>query len=754
MKKKAIKIAASTAVAASAFVAAAPAQQADAATNVNQLATDAQNAGTVLKWAISVEGSADYVTRPYTQYNAAKKAIAAAEAAAKKLSASEKLSVDAKLVEPKLQVKRAAAYIDAITSSEKIKDLTSKLDAAIKTDDIEKVETAYHAATGEYRKQAALLDRVYGQSTRDGIRNEVKPAIEKLVASVKNEVTVNMLSKAAAADVKADKLEDASKKIAEAQAILDANVLKWETALQKSVDDVATSLPLVAVSASYVNANTVQVKLSKKVDAVNLSQFTSEELVINAVELGDDKRTVTLTTGTQSAGKTYTIAYNGKTVSYTVPTSGGGSTIITDGTAVHGEAGTNVAFSATFKEKTGQAYNGQIRITPPEGTTIVSVNGATGLTTDANGAVVTTPTQTGTVSVVVTSPAGTSVNGEKAKFEKLFNGSVTDTSYSGSVYLYVPATDLTGAIALGSGKTVQYVDAANKYFVVTDGALTPTLTKYKVKATDAFANESTNGLTVEQFLAALNKGDVLAAPVYTTASNSASQFKIEFNKVVADFDFASKYFVKGNEDKLTGAYRVDSNGKFALEGTGQAGYTVYVTANGVTKYTTTVKSNGTWSVDVNLDQLAFSSFEAFQLAAGENPAGKTATANVNILEGAFEIEQVELTGSSADSLLGKVITFTDSVVSTNDNFVKKAGATITLVDEDGTKVKYTDGVNARFAVTSGNTSEFTITITGAYTPVANGSIAGFGKGFSIDSFTGVTNSYGLIAQPVITVLSK
>ena len=64
MKKKAIKIAASTAVAASAFVAAAPAQQADAATNVNQLATDAQNAGTVLKWAIS--GSANRYSQIWT----------------------------------------------------------------------------------------------------------------------------------------------------------------------------------------------------------------------------------------------------------------------------------------------------------------------------------------------------------------------------------------------------------------------------------------------------------------------------------------------------------------------------------------------------------------------------------------------------------------------------------------------------------------------------------------------------------------
>lgn len=75
MKKKAIKIAASTAVAASAFVAAAPAQQADAATNVNQLITDAQNAGTVLKWAISVEGTADYKTEPWAEYNNAKNAL-------------------------------------------------------------------------------------------------------------------------------------------------------------------------------------------------------------------------------------------------------------------------------------------------------------------------------------------------------------------------------------------------------------------------------------------------------------------------------------------------------------------------------------------------------------------------------------------------------------------------------------------------------------------------------------------------------
>ena len=69
MKKKAIKIAASTAVAASAFVAAAPANKADAAVNVDQLVKDAENAAGALKWAISVEGTADGKTAPVAIYN-------------------------------------------------------------------------------------------------------------------------------------------------------------------------------------------------------------------------------------------------------------------------------------------------------------------------------------------------------------------------------------------------------------------------------------------------------------------------------------------------------------------------------------------------------------------------------------------------------------------------------------------------------------------------------------------------------------
>ena len=63
-KKKAIKVLGAAAIAASAFAVTAPTQ---AASNVDALVKKAVDAGTVLKWAISVEGSADGTTRPYAR---------------------------------------------------------------------------------------------------------------------------------------------------------------------------------------------------------------------------------------------------------------------------------------------------------------------------------------------------------------------------------------------------------------------------------------------------------------------------------------------------------------------------------------------------------------------------------------------------------------------------------------------------------------------------------------------------------------
>lgn len=730
MKKKAIKIAASTAVAASAFVAAAPAQQADAATNVNQLTTNAQNAGTVLKWAISVEGSADYVTRPYDQYNAAKKAIAAAEAAAKKATASEQLSIAAKLVEPKLQVKRAAAYIDAITSSEKIKELTASLNSAVTSNDIEKVETAYHKATAEYRKQAALLDRVYGQSTRDGIRNAVKPALEKLVAELKNDVTVNMLAKAAAADVKAGKTADASKKIAEAQAILDANVLKWETSLQKSVTDVVTSLPLAVSTVSYVDNKTVIVTLTKPVVAVSGSEFVLDNgAVVTKAELGSDKKTVTLTTTALDAAKKYSVTYNGSSVTFETPAAPVGNVNV-DATALHAEVGQSLAVSSSFKTSQGTTHNGPVKVTLTDAVNyeLATVNGAavvagTEIFYPVNGQLVVTVKATGTAAAT----------GGKVKFESLtgVTGSVIESKTSGSLNFYtVPATK---TLATGVTGTVKYVDAANNYFVTEDNE------KIQLAATGNVYQDTNNAvITLDALKAKLSKGDVVTGSYVKTGG---STLKLALDKVTGvDFSVDQEYL------GTTTAFRVEGN-TITLTGTGEAGKLVSIYNPALTRpvVQTTVASNGTWSVALNVDPTQPVTFQARQAAAVNEVAPDYAVGlaglsdELVVVAGKFDATATPAATGDATSITGKVVNFSATKAVDATNVKVAAKAQITLLDGDLTKATYVDGVNNTSIVKTATGFDITF---GAPSTISGGDGKLTGS-LTVNGVTGVTNEYGL-----------
>ena len=730
--KKVIKIAASTAVAASAFVAAAPVNQADAATNVNQLATDAQNAGTVLKWAISVEGSADYKTQPFAQYNAAKKAIAAAEAAAAKLSTSEKLNIDAKLVEPKLQVKRAQAYIDAITSSEKIKELTANLDAAIKTNDIEKVEAAYHKATAEYRKQAALLDRVYGQSTRDGIRNEVKPAIEKLVASVKNEVTVNMLTKAAAADVKAGKTADASKKVAEAQAILDANVLTWETSLQKSVDDVVASLPLAIQSVSYVDNKTVVVTLSKPVVAVAASEFVfNNSAVATKAVLSTDKKTVTLTTTPLATSTKYGVTYKSSTVEFTTPAPVAGN-IDVDTTALHAEVGQTIAITSSFKTTQGTTHNGPVRITVPTGYALATVNGST--TLPANN--IAYPVD-GQLIVTVKAAGTTAITDGKLKFEALtgaVNGSVIETKNSGALNFYklIEGTTAT-TLANDTSGTVKYVDSANNYFVNEKNE------KFVLKSAGNVYQDTNNAvLSFDAFKAKLSKGDVITGS-YLAAGGST--LKLALDKVAGvDFSVDQEYL------SGTTAFRVEGN-SVTLSGTGEAGkvvsiYNTNLGGNPVAQ--TTVASNGTWSVTVSVDPTTTVGFKARQSVAVNEVAPTLANATglstqLNVVAGKFAATAVAPTGKGDASLSGDTVAFNATKTQDQGNTKVSSNAQITLLDGDLTYATYVNGVNGT-EIDETNTG-FTIKF-GAPSAISGGD-GKLSGALNVNGVTGVTNAYGL-----------
>lgn len=676
MKKKAIKIAASTAVAASAFVAVAPAQQADAATNVTTLATNAQNAGTVLKWAISYEGSADFATRPFNEFNAAKKAVAAAEAAAAKLSTTEKLSLQAKLVDAKIQIVRATAYIDAITSSEKIKSLTSDLNAAIATGDLGKVETAYHAASFEYKKQAKLLDRVYGQSTRDGIRNAVKPAMEAALEAVKYDVTVKMHIDKASALIKEGKLEEAAAELAKADYNLTLKDAKFtfKTQLQKSFDDAAVSLPLQAISAVGDGANTVTVKFSKAytldktLTTLEAGQFKINGLTVQSAKLSEDKKSVVLTTSTQKANTEYTVTWQGKSVSFKTAAVADTSGIAVNQTDVaYLETTDTRTFTSKLTNSDGTPYVGGVTVTLPNtGARLTTVNGTlvsnlttwTGVT-DSNGNLVfTVGVPTGSASVVDV----------EATIKK--TDSTETSKKTAKTHFFKLAAD--GNVSSLAVKKF-HISAENDYVYAEN-------LKYKWDANDQFF---IRGQVVSQaaFETALSNGDTLAVDYKAKAENSSTWNITNDVTLAADVEFTNPAKEKVTFD----GYNYD------LSGEAQAGYTVKVYRGTTLMGTSVADSSGNWTLrGVNLTQNVGNEFKAYQYAPGKdgaNGVGSEGSATVLINEGEFASETLSLTDiGDAGLSIGDTLNFTFERASYGHEFKKDLTGTLTVADGLGQSV--------------------------------------------------------------------
>lgn len=731
MKKTAIKIAASTAVAASAFVAVAPAQQADAATNVNQLATNAQNAGTVLKWAISVEGSADYKTLPTAEYNAAKAAVKAAETAAAKLSATEKLSIQAKLVEPKTQITRAMSYIDAINSSTKIIGLTNDLNAAIKTGDLGQVETAYHKASFEFKtKQAKLLDRVYGQSTRDGIRNAVKPAMEASLDSVKYDVTVKMHLDKASALIKESKFEEAAAELAKADYNLKLKDAKFtfKTQLEKSYEDTATSLPLMALSAAGDGKNTVTVKFSKEykyselVSTLEAGQFKINGLTVQSAKLSDDKKTVTLTTSTQKAATEYTVTWQGKTVKFTTA-----AVADTTGIAVNE---TDVAYKETTESRTytakltntdGTPYVGRVtvklnnynpttdKVTGLSSAVLTTVNGQpltttlhewTGVT-DSNGNLVyTIAAERGATKDTV------SVTNVQPNIEKL-DGDKKNKDTALTHFFHLQTVNIVEELDV----TALYVSAANDY-VYAEGS------KYKWDANDAFFIRGQK-VSQEAFETALSNGDTVTVD-YKVNATDVSTWNITKDVTLA----ANTGFTNPKADVRFDGYNYDLSGK------GQAGNTVKVYRGNDLMGTTVINSDGTWTLRaVNLTQDAANVFKAFQFAPGKdgNPVlgtGNTPehSATATIFEGAFKATKIILNDQNVaglsvndtldftflnnDKLFGHVFKKDlEGTITVSDNLSRKAVYNVEYVDADTLKIVKVVSSETGFVPTSATTIE-------------------------------------------------
>lgn len=315
-KKRAVKLLSATAIAASAFVATSPAQAASTNNDAASLVQKAKQAGTVLKWAISTEGSADGTTRPWAQYNAAKAARDKAVAAVNKLPEAQKAGYLADIEQNvTLHINRTMAYIDAITAGEKIKVKKEALEKQIASNLIDdNTEAAYHALSTEIRKQAILLDRVYGKSTRDEIRKAYKQSAETVRDSVKYEVTVKIeldLAKKALAD---NNTADVEKHLAEAAKYMkEVKNEAMKATLSKVLVELEAQLTPQVKSVSAVNAKEILVTFNKEVDKATAETLTSYQLqgsdlaAPTTVTLQSDKKSVIIEHAGLVNGQSYTL---------------------------------------------------------------------------------------------------------------------------------------------------------------------------------------------------------------------------------------------------------------------------------------------------------------------------------------------------------------------------------------------------------------------------------------------------------------
>ncbi|WP_391120077.1 hypothetical protein [Psychrobacillus sp. L3] len=737
MDNKTAKIIISSAVAASAFVAVAPSQQANAATNIEQLISDVQKAGTVLKWAISIEGTADGVTQPWNQFNAAKTSIDKVEAALNGVSYSDKLKYDAQLVEPKTQLQRAQAYLDAITASTKIEAKRTALSEAVVANNLEQVEAAYHQMSAEFRKQTILLDRVYGQSTRDKIRNVVKGPAEQLINYVKNDVTVHMFMKDAVEKNRVGKFDEADKKINEAQSILNSSVLIWGSTLKKSIEELVKSQPVQLVSTSRVDNTTVTAKLNKAVSTINLSEFTFDNsLTVTNASLSKDGTTVTLTTSVQTPGIKYTMKYKGSSASFTVP--GSIAPIqIGNQTTQHRDTSEVLALTATFPTAYGQSSD-RVRIEVPAGLKLLTINGVENVIPGAKSINV-TPDKNGTVIITFTANSVNTPAVDKVfTFSKLVNNTVVETQTSGVFNFYTAAK--AGSF---TNKKVMYVDTIRNYFITSDGM------QYNVKTSgDIYKNEGI-AVSFDSFKSALNAEDTISGTYQPT---SASTFDITFNFYFVDLLLDSKFAYKSG----TAGYRMIGS-SIELSGTAQPNYELlFYNGSGAYIGKTKVASNGVWKYTTSITRNAINDFSFIQQAVGlATPSYSGSNAKTfRIVEGQFELASVSAGTDKSEELENKEVTFTvapvkssNGLVLAQDQALVGSNATITVQDLDGTKVKFTNNQSNTIFSSVGNGFKIkfgTIDASkGTAVILANGTDGLLTGDLKVISIEGITNAYGL-----------
>ncbi|NNU83845.1 S-layer protein [Geobacillus sp. BMUD] len=346
-KKKAVKLATASAVAASAFVAANPhASQAatDVATVVSQAKAQMKQAYYTYSHTVTETGKLPNISDVYAAYNKAKQAYADAVAVVNKAGGAKKDAYLADLqatyetyvfkANPKSGEARVATYIDAYNYAVKLDKMRQDLDGAIKAKDLQKAEELYHKISYELKTRTVILDRVYGQSTRELLRSQFKAEAQELRDSLVYDITVSMKAREAQDAVKAGNLDKAKAALDQVNQYVSKVTDAFKAELQKAAQDAnaayEAALPPKVESVTAVNAKTIEIKFNKAIDAATVidnrgTSDTSDDVVkataitLTAIDgqgsvstvkawLSDDKKTLKLVAdGSQFFTKRYVV---------------------------------------------------------------------------------------------------------------------------------------------------------------------------------------------------------------------------------------------------------------------------------------------------------------------------------------------------------------------------------------------------------------------------------------------------------------
>ncbi|MCG6794580.1 Ig-like domain-containing protein [Geobacillus sp. YHL] len=315
-KKKAVKLATASAVAASAFVAANPhASQAatDVATVVSQAKAQMKQAYYTYSHTVTETGQFPDINDVYAAYNKAKQAYANAVAVVNKAGGAKKDAYLADLqatyetyvfkANPKSGEARVATYIDAYNYATKLDAMRQELKAAVDAKDLKKAEELYHKISYELKTRTVILDRVYGQTTRELLRSTFKADAQALRDSLIYDITVAMKAREAQDAVKAGNLDKAKAALDQVNQYVSKVTDAFKAELQKAAQDAnaayeAALTPKVE-SVSAINARELVVKFNKAVDkteAEKTSNYKLEGETFTSAVLSEDGKTVTLTT--------------------------------------------------------------------------------------------------------------------------------------------------------------------------------------------------------------------------------------------------------------------------------------------------------------------------------------------------------------------------------------------------------------------------------------------------------------------------